>query len=520
MVRNVQSLIRLGRAAQVLAAHRALFPGLDGTPRRASVDRQRGEDAGRRLAAALTRLGPSYIKLGQVLATRSDMVGPHVARGLSDLHDRMGPFPDRVARAAIESAFGVPARSLFSEFGPPIAAASIAQVHKAAVQEDGQRREVAVKILRPGIERRFRHDLDSFYTGARLAERLRPSLRRLRPVDLVRTLDESMQSELDLRIEAAAAEEMARNTQGDEDFRVPKIDWARTSRRIMTSEWIEGIPLNDLERLHACGHDLSALARSVLQSFLRHAVRDGLFHADMHPGNLFADTKGRLVAVDFGIMGRLDRSTRRFMADTLYGFITRDYDRIADVHFEQGYVPASQSRHAFSQALRAIGEPIWGRPAEEMSIARLLTQLFDTTRQFNMVMQPSLVLLQKTMVVSEGVARSLDPKISIWTTAKPVMEQWMTEELGPQARLRDAAASAQILARLAAKAPDMLGDLERASQMLHDMAGGDGLRLHADTVEALSRAQDRSRRRDMTVLAATAAVAAILGLGIGALLAS
>ncbi len=520
MVRTVKNLLHLSKAFRVLAAHRALLPELAASPPAPPrARRERSERAGRRLARALSKLGPSYIKLGQVLATRADMVGPDVARGLSGLHDRMAAFSERDARATIADSFGASVSMLFAEFGPPVAAASIAQVHKALIAEPDGVRPVAVKILRPGIERRFSRDLASFYTGARLLERLRPSLRRLRPVDIVRTLDDSVKAELDLRVEASAAAEMAENTANDPDFRVPAIDWERTARRVMTSEWIDGIPLNDLPRLRAAGIDLKGLARAVLQNFLRHAVRDGLFHADMHPGNLFADAQGRLVAVDFGIMGRLDRQTRRFMAETLYGFITRDYDRIAAVHFDYGYVPPHHSLHDFSLALRAIGEPIWGRPAREMSMARLLTQLFETTRRFDMALQPSLILLQKTMVVSEGVARSLDPDISIWITAKPVIEEWMNEELGPQARIRDAADTARMLGRLAARGPELLADMERAAQVLHDVAQGGGVRLHADTVRAISDATTRARRKDLMLLALVGLAAAGAGLWLATFLA-
>ncbi|MGF1454697.1 MAG: 2-polyprenylphenol 6-hydroxylase [Alphaproteobacteria bacterium] len=519
MVRTVKNLLHLSRAVRVLAAHRALLPdGVGAGAGQPPAHRTRSERAGRRLARALSRLGPSYIKLGQVLATRADMVGPDVARGLARLHDRMAAFSDADARATVAEALGAPVRALFLEFGPPVAAASIAQVHRAHIPGPDGPRAVAVKILRPGIEHRFSKDLASFYTGARMLERLRPSLRRLRPVEVVRTLDDSVRAELDLRVEASAAAEMAENTVHDEDFRVPAIDWERTARRVMTSEWIDGIPLNDLPRLRQAGLDLEALARSVLQNFLRHALRDGLFHADMHPGNLFADGDGRLVAVDFGIMGRLDRPTRRFMAETLYGFITRDYDRIAAVHFDHGYVPAHQSFHDFSLALRAIGEPIWGRPASEMSMARLLTQLFETTRRFDMALQPSLILLQKTMVVSEGVARSLDPNISIWTAARPVVEAWMEDELGAQARIRDAADTARAFGRLAARAPDLLADMERASQVLHDVAQGGGVRLHQDTVRAITDATARSRRRDIALMVGIAILAGGAGLALAGLI--
>ncbi len=506
MFRSLTHIGRLAHAAQVLARHRALIPpdarkslppGLDtvaGWVAGRDTDQKAGglEAQGKRLAKGLEKLGPSYIKLGQLLATRPDLIGPSLARGLSTLHDRIPAFPQDAARAALEAELGAPTDHLFQEFGPPVAAASIAQVHKAFVTGENGPRAVAVKILRPGIERAFRKDLDSFFTAARFAERLKPSLKRLRPLDVVRTLDDSVAREMDLRIEAAAASEMAENTANDTDFRVPQVDWERTSRRILTTEWIDGVPLTRPDLLDAAKIDRTALGRAVLQTFLRHAMRDGLFHADMHPGNLFADEEGRLVAVDFGIMGRLDRSMRRFMAETLYGFVTRDYARVADVHFEAGFVPADQSHADFTLALRAVGEPIWGRPAAEMSIAKLLTQLFETTRRFGMPLQPSLIMLQKTMVAAEGVARDLDPGVSIWECGRPVLEDWLESEIGAEARLREAADTARAVGRLASRAPDLIDGLEAAAHLLQDLGQGQGLKLHPETLRALQREENRS----------------------------
>ncbi len=494
MLRSLSHIVRLIRTAAVLARHRALVPAgaWDRAPAplrrfkaRESAETRTNHAHGLRLAKALESLGPSYIKLGQLLATRSDLVGAPLAESLSSLHDKVPPFEIRAAEAMIEADFGHPARDLFGDLGAPVAAASIAQVHKAVVDWDGAPRTVAVKILRPGVEAAFKRDVDSFYTAARLALRLRPGLKRLRPVEVVRTLDESVEREMDLRMEAAAASELAERTADDETFRVPRIDWQRTSRHVMTSEWIDGIALSDRAGLDTHQVDKPRLARLVLQSFLRQAMRDGVFHADMHPGNLFVDGEGRLVAVDFGIMGRLDRSMRRFMAETLYGFITRDYERVADVHFEAGFVPATRSRDDFAQAIRAIGEPIWGRPVQEMSIGRLLTQLFETTRRFDMPLQPQLILLQKTMVAAEGVARDLDPNLSIWDCAKPIVEEWLESEIGAEARLRDAAQAVQSVGRIAARAPDLIADFEAASRNLSDLAQGRGLRLHPDSLKAI-----------------------------------
>ena len=326
-----------------------------------------------RLSTALTSLGPSYIKLGQFLATRDDIIGRELAADLATLQDRLPPFSQDEARKAVEDALEAPIDTLFAEFGPPVAAASIAQVHKASVREpDGALKPVAVKVLRPGIEQRFNKDLDSYFFAARMIERFHPPSRRLRPEAVVETLAKSVAIEMDLRMEAAAISEMAENSKNDEGFRVPQVDWSRSARRVLTLEWIDGMPIADHDALRAQGHDLKALGARLMQTFLRHAMRDGFFHADMHPGNLFVDEEGRIVAVDFGIMGRLGLKERRFLAEILHGFITRNYRRVAEVHFEAGYVPRRHSVELFAQALRAIGEPIMDRPASEISMAQLL----------------------------------------------------------------------------------------------------------------------------------------------------
>ncbi|HXF53710.1 MAG TPA: AarF/UbiB family protein, partial [Hyphomicrobiaceae bacterium] len=342
-----------------------------------------------RVANALTDLGPSYIKLGQFLATRADLIGDDLARDLSHLQDKLPPFPMKQARTAIEESLGGRLEDHFADIEPAIAAASIAQVHKATVVENGVRRLVAVKVLRPGIEQRFRRDLDSYYFAAHLIERFHPPSRRLRPVAVVDTLKRTTEIEMDLRLEAAAISEMAENLKADTSaegrrFRVPQVDWRRTQRRVLTTEWIDGIPIWDHARLAAEGHDLKALGLVILRTFLRHAMHHGFFHADMHQGNLLVDREGRVVAVDFGIMGRLGPKERRFLAEILHGLITRDYRRTAAVHLEAGYVPPHHSVEIFAQAMRAIGEPIHGRTAEEISMADLLGQLFAYTEVFDM----------------------------------------------------------------------------------------------------------------------------------------
>ncbi len=446
------------------------------------------------LPAALTSLGPSYIKLGQFLATRDDIIGRELARDLSKLQDRLPPFSMEEARKALEEEFGRKAEDLFDEFGPPIAAASIAQVHKAFVRDaSGTRKALAVKILRPGIEKHFRRDLESYFFAARMIERLHSPSRRLKPCAVVDTLAKSVAIEMDLRMEAAAISEMAENTAEDEGFRVPEVDWSRSGRRVLTLEWIDGIPIADHAALETAGHDLERLGTVLIHSFLRHAMRDGFFHADMHPGNLFVDAAGRIVAVDFGIMGRLGPKEQRFLAEILYGFITRNYRRVSQVHFEAGYVPRQHSVDMFAQALRAIGEPLMDRTAEEISMAQLLGQLFQYTEVFDMQTQTQLILLQKTMVVVEGVARSLDPRLNIWTTAEPVTKEWMESHFGAEGRLQEAAEGAATFGKFVGDLPQLLSRAELAAESFSAMAA-DGVRLDACTIDRLAEAQARQTR--------------------------
>jgi ubiquinone biosynthesis protein len=457
------------------------------------IERPTAKDGSGRLAAALTKLGPTYVKLGQFLATRPDVVGAEIARDLESLQDKMAPFPQAQAEAAVAAAFDKPLAEVYASFGPPVAAASIAQVHRAEIEEDGKRKAVAVKILRPGIERRFKIDLDAFFFAARKAESLSLEAQRLRLIEVVATLARSVAIEMDFRLEAAALSEMAENTREDADFRVPAVDWNRTARQILTLEWIDGTPLHDHAALAAKGFDLPALGRNVIQSFLRHALRDGFFHADMHPGNLFVDDDGKLVAVDFGIMGRLGPKERRFLAEILFGFITRDYMRTAQVHFDAGYVPRQHSVEGFAQAIRAIGEPIHNRTAEDISMAKLLTLLFEITGLFDMRTRPELLLLQKTMVVVEGVARSLDPKLDMWSVADPVVREWIARHLGPVGKLEDAATGAGEVGRFLAQVPGLLTRGATLLDQLDDITRN-GLVLSPETVAAIGRAQGRRNR--------------------------
>jgi ubiquinone biosynthesis protein len=419
------------------------------------VERRKIGEKTARLSNALTRLGPTYVKLGQFLATRPDVIGKDMALNLTALQDAVPPFAQELAIKRVEDALEKPLGQLYANFSPSVAAASIAQVHKAFVGE----KAYAVKIMRPNITDRFRKDLGDYYFAARFLEKI-PAFKRIRPLAVVDTLKRSMLLEIDLRLEAAALSEMREKTQGDRDFYVPEVDWPRTARDVLTLEWIDGIKLNDTAALQASGYDLKKLGETVIQSFLRHALYHGFFHADMHQGNLFVDKQERLVMVDFGIMGRLGEKERLFLAQILFGFITRNYKLVADQHFEAGYVPAHHSRDEFAQAIRAIGEPIHSQTADQISMAKLLGLLFDVTSIFEMETRTELVLLQKTMVVVEGVARGLDPQLNIWVCAEPVIKEWLMQRLGVQGRLERAGMGAQKLLTLLSDAPETLERLK------------------------------------------------------------
>lgn len=520
---DIAALFRLGRAGFILARAgmfslfdaEALPPGPRSALRLAARlgprnigDAERAE----RLSAALNRLGPSYIKLGQFLATRQDLIGREAADVMGRLRDEIAPFPEEEARATVARALGRPVEALFASFSPPVAAASIAQVHKAEVADaDGRRRTVAVKVLRPGVRDRFRRDLETFVAGAEAIERIDPASRRLRPVTVVETLARSVAIEMDLRLEAAALSEMAELTAGDQGFRVPAVDWELTARDVLTLEWIDGIRLSDIDALVAAGHDLKVLARRLMQAFLRQALRDGFFHADMHQGNFFVDSSGTIVAIDFGIMGRLGRAERRFLAEILYGFIRRDYRRVAEVHFEAGYVPGKHAVDDFAQAIRAIGEPIHGQKASEISMARLLTLLFEVTEIFDMQTRPELLLLQKTMVVVEGVSRSLDPAFDMWSASEPVIAEWVERNLGPVGQMEIAAEGVGALGRLAGELPRLAARAERLSAEFAEM-GERGIRLDPETIAGIGRSEARAGRWGRIALVVIAVVVVVVGL--------
>ncbi len=469
MFRSVRNVAWLIAIAATLARHDALFPleRLHIAPfalwigrrfRKRQIEGRPGE----RLALALQRLGPTFIKLGQMLSTRPDLLGEQVASDLAALQDRLPPFDGAAARRTIEEELGRPVGELFTQFDEKAAAAaSIAQVH-FAVAADG--RDVAVKVLRPEIEAAFARDLDLFYWIAGLIDRLRPDLRRLKPVEVVKTFADSTRVEMDLRMEAAAARELAENFEDDPTFRTPDVDWDRTGRRVLTLERVHGIPVDQRKRLIEAGHDPTEILGNAAAVFFNQVFRDGFFHADQHPGNAFVDADGRIVAVDFGIMGRLDRETRFYLADMLMGFLRRDYKAVADVHFRAGYIPPNQSRAAFALALRAIAEPIFDRPLHDISIARLLGLLFQVTERFEMETQPQLLLLQKTMLVTEGVGRKLNPDLNMWTLARPLIEAWMHEHRAPQAGI---GGQTHGVGGAAEHAPATVGNLERALERMN-----------------------------------------------------
>ena len=507
MLRAAVNLLRLFLIARTLAQHDALFPleqlgvapGIMVLVRLISRRRAPGRP-GERLAAACTALGPTFIKLGQALSVRSDLVGEDIAADLSALQDQLPPFPYDHVRTIIEEEFDIPLEQLFHHFdSESIAAASIAQVHFATTADD---REVAVKVLRPGVTEQFAKDIDLMLWVARLVERAHPPFRRLKPVEVVRTFQETVRLEMDLRLEAAAAAELAANFEDDPDLRVPAVDWERTSRRVLTTERVTGIRIDEVAELVAAGLDPRDIIERSARVFFYQVFRDGFFHADMHPGNMFIGPDGGLMPVDFGIMGRLDRKTRNYLADMLLAFLQQDYRRVADVHFQAGYVPAHQSREAFMQAARSIGEPLFGKPLEQISLARLLAQLFQVTEQFEMETQPQLLLLQKTMLVAEGVSRKLDPGVNMWVLSEPLIEEWMRANRGPEARIRDVTETALLqLERL----PALLDRLDTASKMIDE----GGVRLHPDTIEAF-RAGDRNPWPAVIAAVAAAALTALV----------
>jgi ubiquinone biosynthesis protein len=460
---SITHLWRLGKWARTLARHGALR-GIEEDPltprsvrRLVRISRLGARSpATPEYAAALLAIGPAAIKLGQTLSTRPDLVGERAAENLSQLQDNLPPAPFRLIKQTIEQSFGAPLESLYSEFDErPVGAASIAQVHRAVTTEG---REVAVKVLRPGIEEEFAKAIDTYEWAAAHVERYGDEIERLRPRLVVAQFKQWTARELDLQREAASASELRENMVAEPGYYVPEIDWRRTARRVLTLEWLDGIKLNDRDALIAAGQNCNALAETLVRAFLRQAVVDGFFHADLHHGNLFALPDGRIAAIDFGIMGRIDRRARVWLAEILYGLITGNYRRVAEIHFEAQYVPAHHNVEEFATALRAAGEPIRGLPVKDISVGRMLESLFSITRDFDMPTQPHLLLLQKSMVMNEGVASALDPDINMWETAEPFIGEWIRSELGPEAYYADRIIE---LVRAAKKIPELIDRLDQ-----------------------------------------------------------
>ena len=375
------------------------------------------------LSKTLKKLGPTWIKLGQFLSTRPDIIGKDLSDKLKKLQDKVDPFTITKAKEILQKEFKEDYEDIFIEIMPSEAAASIAQVHKGKVKLNNEKYDVAVKILRPNIEREIKRDLRNFFVTAKIMERFSKEAKRLRLVEVVKTLAESLSMEIDLRLEAAAQSEIRENIINDDYFSVPDVYWDLTRKNILISDWVDAIPAKDMNKITEEGFNKKKIGKNILKTFLTTSIRDGLFHADMHQGNLFIEKEEKIIAVDFGIVGHLDFESKQYLNNILLGFINRDYDKIANVHFEAGYVPETEDKKKFAQALRSIGEPIQGKEASDISIGNLLTQLFEITNQFNMKTQPQLLLLQKTMVVVEGVAREYDPNLNIWTESEPILNE-------------------------------------------------------------------------------------------------
>ena len=455
------------------------------------------------VSRAASALGPSYVKFGQVLSTRPGVAGKALAHDLSHLQDKLAPFGDAEARREIAAQLGAPIEHFFQRLDPPVAAASIAQVHPA-VTKTGER--VAVKVLRPNVERAFTRDIRAFYFMAGFLETFRRKSRRLKPRTVVKHFEGVVTREMDLRLEAAAGSEYSENTRDEAGFRTPKIHWDLTARRVLTTGWIDGANLKDADALQKMGVDHSELALRIVRLFLRTALRDGYFHADMHQGNLRLAPDGALVAFDFGIMGRIDAFTRRTYAEILYSYLTRDYHRGARAHFDAGYVGREHDLEHFAQALRSIGEPIVGQRANEISMARVLQQLFDVTEQFGMETRPELILLQRTMVVVEGVARSLDPDFDMWEAARPEVERWMTDNLGPAGVAARLWESGETLRRVGPRLPQLAEAMVEALEAWAD-------RRHAPPPP--SEPKNDGFWRGALVGAAVVGAAVVAALGIG-----
>ena len=427
------------------------------------------KNEGERLSSSLESMGTTFIKLGQFLATRPDIIGDELSKKLENLQDKLPPFSLLQAKEIIKNDLGDDTYNSIINLGEPVAAASIAQVHKAQINDNGTIKDVAIKILRPNIKKLFNEEIDAIMLFAFLVESFIKKTKRLKLVEVVFLLKEITNLEMDLRFEAAAANEYAENTKNDVGFRIPEIYWNFTSENVMTLDWVDGVSIRETEELKKRNLNTEKIAEDIIQNFLRHAVRDGFFHADMHQGNIFIDNNGHIVPIDFGIMGRLDKMSKRFLAEILFGFIQRDYRKVAEVHLIAGLVPKDVPINDLAQALRSIGEPIFGQTVKDISGGKLLKQLFDVTEKFNMQTQPQLLMLQKTMVVVEGVARKLNPNTNIWTTSKPVLESWLKETKDPMTTINETLQNtSEVIKRL----PEFPEIMDKANQALTFLASG------------------------------------------------
>ena len=429
------------------------------------VDKQKVNNfsSGVKLCSALQDMGTTFIKLGQFLATRPDIIGENISKELEKLQDKLPPFDLSVANNMLKQDLEKENFAQIKNISEPVAAASIAQVHFAEINISGQNKKVAIKILRPNIEKIFNEELDALMLLAYIVQSLIKKTKRLKLVEVVQLLREITNIEMDLRYEAAAANELYENTKNDVGFKVPKIYWNQTSKKILCLDRIDGISIREVESLKSLNVNTKKLAKDIIQHFLRHAIRDGFFHADMHQGNLFVSKDGSILPVDFGIMGRLDKNNRKYLAQILYGFIMRDYKKVAEIHFLAGLVPKEVSKDEFAQALRSIGEPIFGQSMKNISGSKLLNQLFEVTEKFNMQTQIQLLLLQKTMVVVEGVARKLDPDTNIWEVSKPILEDWLKEVKNPINKVGEFLDdTSEVLKRL----PDLPIIMDRANNVM------------------------------------------------------
>lgn len=484
MYQSTKNLTRLLQILRILAKHDAIFFIEDSkafpvaskfakllTPVKSSKNRKLRK--GERLANAFIELGTSFVKLGQALSIRSDLIGEEIANDLANLQDNMPAFNSKQAIEIIENELDASIDDLFNNFEEkPVAAASIAQVHFA---EDKEGNKLAVKVLRPEIEKKFQKDIDLLLWLSRNIDLKLPKYRRLKLVEIVKTFAETTKTEMDFSFEAAAASELAENFEGDNDIKIPQIYWQKTTSKVLTLERIEGIHIDDIEALEAAKIDTNEVLRKSANIFLKQSLRDGFFHADMHPGNMMIDKSGAICVFDFGIMGRIDRKTQIFLAEMLLGFLNKDYQKVADVHFEAGYIPQDQDRELFAQACRSIGEPIFNLPQNEISIARLLQKLFRITEKFQMETQPQLLLLQKTMMMAEGIGRKLDPNVNFWELSQELIKDWGKDNLGAKSRLEDEVKDALTAAK----------KIKNAAMNLDNIITEKGILLHPETINAL-----------------------------------